>query len=143
MTRRRLLISAVGVAACILILVRVRDLMMLGYVDSAIVRVRAVTAAESQFTKTHPEVGYTCTLSQLPHDEQIARLIVKDGKDNGYVFDIIGCQLSESKKPKSMYHVTARPLHSGLPAFCSDQSGIIRSDEGGSIEKCLTNGVPF
>lgn len=142
MTRRRLLISALGVAACALMLVKVRGLMMLGYVDSAIGRVRAVTTAEAQFRKTHPEVGYTCTLSQLPHDEQIARL-VKDGKDNGYVFDIIGCQLTESKNLNSMYHVTARPLHSGLPAFCSDQSGIIRSDEGGSIEKCLTSGVPF
>lgn len=142
MTRRRLLISAAGLAACVLILVRARGLMMLGYVDSAIGRVRAVTTAETQFTKTHPEVGYTCTLSQLPHDEQIARL-VKDGKDNGYVFGIIGCQLTEPKKPNSIYQVTARPLHSGLPAFCSDQSGIIRSDEGGSIEKCLTSGVPF
>ena len=142
MTRRRLLISAVGVAACVLILAGLRGLMMLGYVDSAIGRVRAITTAEAQFTKTHPEVGYTCILSQLPHDEQIARL-VKDGKDNGYIFGIIGCQLTESKKPNSMYHVLARPLHSGLPAFCSDESGIIRSAKGGSIEKCLTSGVPI
>jgi hypothetical protein len=116
--------------------------MMLGYVDSAIVRLSAVTAAEDQFRKTHPEEGFICTLSQLPRDEQIVRL-VRGRRDNGYVFDIMGCQLTESKKPNLVYRVTARPLHSGLPAFCSDQSGIIKSDEGGSIEKCLTSGVAF
>ena len=114
--------------------------MMIGYVDSAIGRLRAVNAAENQFAKAHPAVGYTCTLSQLPHDEQILRLAT-DGKDNGYVFEIVGCQPPEPKKPNSMYHVTARPLHSGLPAFCSDQSGIVRFDDGGSVEKCLANGV--
>jgi hypothetical protein len=116
--------------------------MMLGYVDSAIVRVRAVTAAETQFAKAHPELGYTCTLSQLPHDELIARL-VNERHDNGYAFGIIGCQRTEPKKPNSMYHLTARPLHSGLPAFCSDPSGIVRSDDTGSVEKCLANGVPL
>ena len=121
---------------------RVRDLMMLGYVDSAIGRVRAVAAAEDQFARAHPEAGYTCTLSQLPQDEQIWRL-ARDGKDNGYAFDIIGCQPTEPKKPNSTYHVTARPLHSGLPAFCSDQSEIVRSDVGGSVEQCLANGVPL
>jgi hypothetical protein len=121
---------------------RVRGLMMLGYTDSAIVRVRAITAAEGQFAQAHPEVGYTCTLSQLPHDEQIVRL-VKDRKDNGYAFDIVGCQGPDPKGPNSVYRVTARPLHSGLPAFCSDQSGILRFDDDGSVEKCLVNRVPF
>ncbi len=113
---------------------------MLGYVDSAIGRVRSVVASEDEFVKTHPGIEYTCTLSQLPDDEQILRLM-KHGKDNGYVFDIVGCQAPEPKKPNSMYHVTARSLHSGLPAFCSDQSGIVKSDEGGSVEKCLATGV--
>jgi hypothetical protein len=111
--------------------------MMLAYVDSAIGRVRAVVAAEADFAKTNPQVGYTCTLSQLPSDQTLVRLR-RDGQDNGYAFEIMGCGLAQ---PHSTYHITARPLHSGLPAFCSDESGILRLDEDGSVEKCIAEGV--
>jgi hypothetical protein len=115
--------------------------MNLGDVDSAIVRVRAVVAAETEFAKKHPDIGYTCTISQLPQDELVARLAV--GRiDNGYAFGIVGCQAADAQKPNSIYHVTARPLRSGLPAFCSDPSGILRSDDTGSLERCLATGVP-
>jgi Na+-transporting NADH:ubiquinone oxidoreductase subunit NqrB len=117
-----------------------QGLMMLGYVDSAIVRVRAVVAAEANFVKAHPELGYTCTLSQLPQDGLIARL-AKGGIDNGYAFEIVGCEPPNHQSPNSIYHVTARPLHSGLPAFCSDPSGVVRTDDTGSVEKCLITGV--
>jgi hypothetical protein len=69
-----------------------RGLMMLGFVDSAIGRLRVISAAEGQFSKAHPERGYTCTLSELPRSEEITRLLVKDRIDNGYVFEIAGCQ---------------------------------------------------
>jgi hypothetical protein len=116
---------------------------MLGNVDSAIGRVRVVSAAETQFAKEHPELGYTCALSQLPRSEQITRLLAKDRIDNGYVFEIIGCQAAAPKKPNSTYYVTARPLYTGQPAFCSDQSGILMSDDGGSVERCLAKRSPF
>ena len=146
MTRRRVpifvLIAILGVGLAWLAFGRVRGLLMLGFIDSAIGRVRAVAAAEDRFAKANPEVGYTCAISHLPSDEQILRL-AKDGTDNGYAFEIVGCQPAESQKPNSMYRVIARPLHSGLPAFCSDQSGIVRYDNGGSVERCLANGVPL
>lgn len=116
---------------------------MLGDVDSAIGRVRVVSAAEAQFAKQHPELGYTCAFSQLPRSEEIARLLAKDRIDNGYAFEIIGCQAAASKKANSTYYVTARPLHTGQPAFCSDQSGILMSDAGGSAEKCLAKRSPY
>jgi|KBSMisStandDraft_5_1062788.scaffolds.fasta_scaffold404447_2 hypothetical protein len=115
---------------------------MLGYVDSAISRARTVVAAEDQFAKAHPGAGYTCALSELPRVEQIARL-ANDPTDNGYNFEIIGCQPPGTKTPNAMYHVTARPLHSGLPAFCSDPSGVLRTDDTGSVERCLANGRPW
>jgi hypothetical protein len=118
-------------------------LMKLGHVDSAIGRMRALSTAESQFAKVHPEFGYTCTLSQLPPSPEIARLIAKRGTDNGYVFEILGCQMPTRDRPNSTYYSTARPLHSGQPAFCSDQSGVLRADYSGSIERCRTNGVPL
>ena len=119
-----------------------RGLMMLGYVDSAILRLRVISAAEAEFSKAHPALGYTCTLSQLPRSDVITRLLAKDRIDNGYVFEIAGCQALGSK-PNSTYHLMARPLHPEQPAFCSDQSGIVKSDATGSVEKCLAKGIPL
>jgi hypothetical protein len=121
----------------------IRGLMMLGYVDSAIGRVREVYAAESQFAKTHPDLGYTCELSGLSRSEQMSRLLAQGQIDNGYAFEIVGCQAAAPKKPNSTYSVTARSLHAGQPAFCSDQSGILWSDEGGSVARCLAKHSPL
>jgi len=120
-----------------------RGLMMLGYVDSAIVRLRVISAAEAEFSKAHPALGYTCTLSQLPRSDVITRLLAKDRIDNGYVFEIAGCQALGSEKPNSTYYLSARPLHSEQPAFCSDQSGVVKADATGSVEKCLSKGIPL
>ena len=141
--RFSLILTAVALSVLAWIAFRtVRGLLMLGYVDSAIGRVRAVAAAEAQFAKSHPELGYTCALSQLPRDEQITRL-ANDPNDNGYTFEIAGCLSSDPQKPNSTYHITARPLHSRLPAFCSNSSGVVRSDDTGSVEKCLASGIPL
>ncbi len=121
----------------------IRGLMLLGYVDSAIGRVRVISAAEAEFAKVHPELGYACTLSQLPHREEITELLRQDQIDNGYVFKIVGCQAASAKNLISTYNITARPLNTGQPAFCSDQSGILMSDEDGSVEKCLAKRNPF
>ena len=64
---------------------------MLGFVDSAIGQVRVISAAQTQFAKAHPELGYTCTLSHLPRSEEVTRLLARDRVDNGYAFEIIGC----------------------------------------------------
>jgi hypothetical protein len=109
---------------------------MLGFIDSAIGRVRVISAAEALFARAHPDIGYTCTLSQLPRSEEITRLLAQNRIDNGYAFEIVGCQ-AVPEKPNMTYQVTARPLHMGQPAFCSHQSGVLMSDDGGSTEKCI------
>jgi hypothetical protein len=121
---------------------RARGLIMVGFVDSAIGRLRAVVDAEKQFADTHPQIGYTCKLSELAHSNGVLRLL-KDGTDNGYAFGLSGCNRLDVAKPSTEFRVTARPLHDGLPAFCSDQSGIVRSDPGGSVEKCFASGIPL
>lgn len=118
-------------------------LMMVGYVDSAIGRMRTLSAAESEFAKTHPELGFTCSFSQLPSNDEIVRRIAKNPIDNGYAFDIVGCQAQGVAKPNATFYLTARPLHSGQPAYCSDQSGILKVDYDGSVEQCRTKGVPL
>ena len=143
---RRLSFVVVAVAAIAFgyfALRTMRGLMMLGFVDSAIDRVRVISAAESLFAKAHPDFGYTCTLSQLPRSEEITRLLAQNRIDNGYAFEIIGCQAAVPEKPNTAYYVTARPLHAGQPAFCSDQSGVLMSDDSGSVEKCIAKRTPF
>ena len=121
----------------------IRDGVMLGYVDSAIVRMRLLTTAEAQFAKTHPELGYTCSFSQLPSTDETVMRMAKNQIVNGYAFDIVGCQAQLTAKPNATYYLTARPLHSGQPAYCSDQSGILKADYDGSVERCRTSGVPL
>jgi hypothetical protein len=118
-------------------------LMMLGYVDSAIYRMRVLSAAETQFAKMHPELGYTCSFSQLPSSDETVRRVAKNRIYNGYAFEIGGCQAQGVAKPNAMYYLTARPLHSGQPAYCSDQSGILKADYNGSVDRCRTSGVPL
>ena len=120
-----------------------RELMMLGYVDSAVGRVRAICDAEREFAQAHPQSGYACTLSELPRHEGIARLMAQHQVDNGYAFEIVGCEKAEAGKPNSTYHLTARPLRSGQPAFCSDPSRVLKTDESGSVERCIVKGIPI
>jgi hypothetical protein len=118
-------------------------LMMRGYVDSAIFRMRVLNAAETQFAKEHSALGYTCKLSELPSSAEIVRLLAKGSIDNGYAFEIVGCHAADAQAPNPVYYISARPLHSRQPAFCSDQSGIVKADYGGSVEGCRSNGVPL
>ena len=119
-----------------------RGLTMLGHVDSAIGGMRVLYGAETQFAKEHPERGYTCNLSELPRSGEVQRLLTGNGIDNGYAFEIAGCQAPDAGKPNSAYYTSARPLHAGQPAFCSDQSGILKADYSGSVDKCRANGLP-
>jgi len=116
-------------------------LLTLGHVDSAIGRMRLLNAAEGQFAKEHPAQSYTCTLSELPSTIEVRRLLAKNSIDNGYAFEIDGCHAPEPQTPNSRYYITARPMHRGQPAFCSDQSGIVKADYSGSVDRCRSNGV--
>ena len=117
--------------------------MILANVDSAIGRMRVLNDAEAKFAQTHPRAGYTCALSELPRSGEVQRLLTGNGTDNGYTFEIAGCQAPDTATPNLAYYLTARPLHSGQPAFCSDQSGILKADYSGSVEKCRATGAPL
>lgn len=119
----------------------VSRLKRLAYVDSAIGSLRVLANGETKFAQTHPDVGYACILSALPHDDLIAEL-VENGRRNEYAFEI-DCPAEDANRPRTKYQLTARPLVKGTPAFCSDQTGVVKYDESGSIEKCLESGVPL
>src|ERR1700726_1109551 len=76
-------------------------LMMLGCVDSAIYRMRVLSASEAQFAKTHPDLGYTCNFSQLPSSDETVRRVANNPIGNGYAFEIVGCQVQSVAKPNA------------------------------------------
>jgi hypothetical protein len=141
-------VVCLGLIAVWWITTKLRAAQALGYVDSAIITVRAIVAGEAEFAAAHPDVGYTCTLSQVtarssPWADELIAGSVKAARRNGYVFEISGCQATDGKKPNLTYYVIARPLRRDPPVFCSDQSGILKFDDTGSITKCLQNGATW
>lgn len=118
-----------------------RGLYELGEVDSAIGSVRTMVDAEKTFAKRNPARGYTCDIAELSaaNDSRVQLA----SQRNGYMFEITGCGNGAAQAPSLLYQITARPLHRNLPAFCSDQSGILRSDENGSVVDCLQSGKPL
>lgn len=114
----------------------------LGYVDSAMGTLRTLLAAETKFAQAHPDIGYTCTLSGLPLDGLTVGFDER-GRRNAYAFEISGCRAGNAQPPNAKYQLTARPLVSDVPAYCADQSGILKYDLSGSIEKCVEKGVPL
>lgn len=148
LTRQRLAIAkralvCVAIAVCALIAVAYfRGLRNPGYLDSAIVSTRELVAAETQFSQSWPDIGYTCEFSKLA-DEDLTRALTQTGKWNGYAFELSGCQSANGAVLNRSYQVTARPLHPGMPAVCADQSGIVKTDDAGSVQHCISNGTPL
>lgn len=116
-------------------------LMLLGDVDSAISTLRILVDEESHFAESHPDLGYTCAISDFGSSKML-RDLAKSGRRNGYAFEL-NCPEGNRTGPRLAFQVTARPLHSELSAYCSDQSGILRYDEQGSTAKCLQSGTPL
>lgn len=107
---------------------------------SVIATVRTLNTAEIAYRQAHREEGYTCSLQDLSSAWGINADVVR-GRKNGYVFQLQGCQ---DEVPVVKYQVVAYPSVSarkGSPAYCSDQTSIIRMARNGSAEDCLTSGV--
>ena len=99
--------------------------------------------AENQYRSSHPDLGFTCSLSQLAAASKEGQGIPIDdelgaGKKNGYVFALTGCDSMHFK-------VAAEPAVAGggQRAFCSDESGVIKVAKNGKATTCLTSGEPL
>ncbi len=108
----------------------------------ALVSMRSVISAENSYQAA--QGGFACTLSALGstgkgtgathraylYDSQLA-----SGRKNGYNFAISGCDTSH-------YQFVAEPAvpDSGQRAFCSDESGTVRSSTDGKAATCLSSG---
>ena len=110
---------------------------------------RTILTAEITYASAYPNVGYSCTLSDLdgfgggqPNEHQ-AMLInsgLASGKKYGFVFTLSGCGAT----PATSFHLTAAPNGNsyGRKAFCADQSAVIRSSSDGNAATCLASGAP-
>ncbi|HKV79160.1 MAG TPA: hypothetical protein VJP02_13520 [Candidatus Sulfotelmatobacter sp.] len=109
---------------------------------------RTILAAEITYATSYPRVGFTCTLSDLdgfgggePNEHQ-AMLInsgLASGKKHGFVFTLSGC----GGAPATGFHLSTVPNANtfGRKAFCSDQSGTIRSSDDGNPATCFASGT--
>jgi len=96
--------------------------------------------AESQFARTHPEIGFTCTLPDLakPNMFNLDPQIFSGEPYQGYKFSLSGCQ----DKPSGSFHLVAEPVSptGKAKAFCTDATNNVRSSDDGLGSSCLTSG---
>jgi hypothetical protein len=101
--------------------------------------VRMLAYAESMFARQHPDVGFSCSFSELAESSKMMGVDqrVNNGIYNGYRFALAGCQ----GKPAGSYQITAEPVAgSGAKAFCIDATQNLRSSDDGRGGTCLASG---
>jgi len=119
--------------------------------SSAVAVIRTINTAERSYRYSFPTVGYTCALSSLGGDEKslasaehahLVDGVISAGRKNGYRFEIQNCTASDGVTQK--YQVVAYPEthnQTGVRAYCSDESEVIRFDPKGSADDCLAFGA--
>ncbi len=110
--------------------------------SSVVSSVRTLNAAEISYARAHPQEGFSCSLSDLSKSWGIDPEVVR-GKKNGFVFELESCEPAKKVGPIAKYRVVAyMPVRKpGVPAYCSDESDVIRVARNGSIMDCLKSGV--
>lgn len=109
---------------------------------SAVAMVRTVAAAETTYAVEHPQEGFTCSLSSLTDSNPRVRGIV-NGQRLGYVFELSGCTSDADGGAKTKYQIFAYPLRihqTGVKAFCTDETGVVKADADGSPQQCQVSG---
>jgi type IV pilus assembly protein PilA len=120
---------------------------------SAVTAIQTIDDAEARYKARFPSLGYTCNLHDLGGTERSsstpkqARLIddeLASGAKHGYRFAIRECFASAGVNIR--YRVFAYPEQhnrTGVRAFCSDETGAMKSDPSGSPESCESSGTVF
>jgi type IV pilus assembly protein PilA len=145
-----LVLGYMGVAAVPLILIiaaiAIPNLLrarMAANESSALASVRTIAVAEVSYAAAHPEAGFTCSLSELSSSQSIDRILA-GGEKHGYRFEIMGCEAEAPGGANTRYKIVAYPIvanQTGIHAFCSDESAVIRQHSGGSAQSCVEEGV--
>jgi type IV pilus assembly protein PilA len=112
---------------------------------SAVSGIRILNAAELGYSVSHPKDGFTCSLSTLADAGLFSGPLAKGQKD-GYAFELNGCTPEDGDAANRHYQVVAYPLRehqTGIRAFCSNESMVVKVDPEGSTQKCLESGEPL
>jgi hypothetical protein len=109
---------------------------------SAVASVRSLASAEATYAQSHLNAGFTCSLSDLAGDRLISHQLA-GGNVSGYVFELTDCSAGAEGTGNVKFRVVAYPATAnatGIRAFCSDESAVIRVDASGSARNCMENG---
>ncbi len=113
---------------------------------SAANSVRTITSAEITYAATFPDVGFTCTITDLGPYATIPTstaaglidAVLSTGTKSGYTFALSSC----TSAPSSNVFVAGTPQPGGgIRKFCSDQSGVMRFDPGSG--SCTATSSPL
>jgi type IV pilus assembly protein PilA len=145
-----LVLGYIGVAAIPMILIiaaiAIPNLLrarMAANESSAVASVRTIVTAQVSYWGEHTDTGYACSLAALGEAQKIDNALAS-GRKLGYRFEITGCEADIQGGANTKYKVVAYPItanQTGVRAFCSDESAIIKVNAGGSARNCLENGV--
>ncbi len=98
--------------------------------------------AEATFARSHPEIGFTCTLADLakPNLMNLDPHIFSGEPYNGYKFTLSGCQ----DKPSGSFRLIAEAVSptTKAKAYCTDATNNVRSSDDGLGSSCLASGKP-
>lgn len=111
--------------------------------NTAVAGLRTLNTAEIAYSQAHRDRGYTCSLSELSGAWGISAELAR-GRKNGYVFQLRHCLPDKADGPIVKYEIVAYPEgpgNSGGPAYCSDQSDVIRTAKNGSGNDCVSSGI--
>jgi hypothetical protein len=111
--------------------------------NSVVASVRSLNTAEIAYAQAHRDVGYTCSLSDLAGIWGISGDLAS-GRKNGYRYELRSCTTAKANGPVANYQLVAYPevaKKSGTPAFCSNESDVIKLARSGSALDCLRAGV--
>lgn len=122
--------------------------------SSAVGSMRTINTSEITYNSTYPTVGFACTLGAMgppasgaSATSSAAGLIdanLAAGNKSGYSFTPGTCNTANSITVD--YQWKADPQTAGTTgqrAFCTDNSGVIKYDGGGSSTTCLASGSPI
>jgi hypothetical protein len=102
--------------------------------------VTMVAFSETTFARSHPQTGFTCTLSDLAKSNpfNLDPRIFSGEPYQGYKFTLSGCQ----NKPSGSFRLVAEPVvaAAGAKAYCTDATNNVRSSDDGLGSSCLASG---
>ena len=112
---------------------------------SVVSSMRTLNMAEIAYGQAHHNLGYTCSLSELRRVWGISKDLAR-GKKNGYQFELQNCVPSKPGGPIAKYQLlaySADPVRAGAPAYCTDESDVIRVVRNGSPQDCFKRGTQW